>query len=237
MTMPPIVSRDEWLTARRALLTKEKELTAARDAVAAQRRRLPMVEITEDYAFEGPSGTVRLLDLFEGRRQLVVYHFMWRFDQNDGCPSCSFVLDNVGHLAHLHARDTSFATVTRGPFAEVEVFRKRMGWDVPMVSSHGSDFNYDFDVSLDPAVKPPVYNYQPLPADSSGEAHGLSTFVRDGSRVFHAYSTYARGAETVVGTYNYLDLTAFGRQEVHEDSLEGWPQASVMSWLRHHDEY
>ncbi|RSM84540.1 DUF899 domain-containing protein [Kibdelosporangium aridum] len=237
MTMPPIVSRDEWLTARKDLLAKEKEFTKARDALSAQRRRLPMVEVTKDYVFEGAKGNVSLLDLFEGRRQLLVYHFMWRFDEGQGCPSCSYVIDNLGHLSHLHARDTSFAVVTRGPFSEADAFRKRMGWDVPWFSSHGSDFNYDFDVSLDPAVKPPVYNFQPFDVDQPGEGPGLSAFIRDESRVFHTYSTYARGLDALVGTYQYLDFTAFGRQEVHEDSPEGWPQTPPMGWLRHHDKY
>jgi predicted dithiol-disulfide oxidoreductase (DUF899 family) len=237
MSMPPIVSRDEWLTARKAFLVKEKEFTKARDALNTRRRELPMVEVDKDYVFDGPDGEVRLLDLFEGRRQLIVYHFMWLFDAGEGCPSCSLVMDNLGHLSHLHARDTSFAVVSRGPLEQALRYRSRMGWDMPWFSSAGSDFNYDFHVSIDPAVAPPVHNYEPLDVDSPGESHGVSTFLRDGSRVFHTYSTYARGAEGLVGTFHYLDLTAFGRQETFEKSPEGWPQSNSMMWIRRHDEY
>ena len=147
MSLPTIVTREEWLAARKELLAREKQLTHERDAINAARRRLPMVEITEDYRFEGPDGEAGLLDLFDGRRQLLVYHFMWLFDEGAGCPSCSFLVDNIGDLAHLHARDTSLAVVSRGPFAEIDAYRRRMGWSVPFYSSSGSSFNYDFHVT------------------------------------------------------------------------------------------
>src|SRR5262245_8817185 len=143
-----VVSREEWLAARKALLEKEKQLTRARDALNADRRRLPMVEITKDYRFQGVSGELRLIDLFEGRRQLIVYHMMW-LDNDQPCPSCSSFVDQVGHLAHLNARDTTFAAVSRGPLDRMDAFKARMGWTFPWYSSRGSDFNYDFHVTLD----------------------------------------------------------------------------------------
>src|SRR3954454_17142470 len=143
MSLPEVVSRHEWLDARRALLAREKELTRARDALNADRRRLPMVEITEDYRFTGPGGEVSLLYLFQGRRQLLVYHFMWLFDEGAGCPFCSLLVDNIGHPSHLHARDTSLAVVSRGPFPELDASRRRMGWELPFHSSAGSTFNDD----------------------------------------------------------------------------------------------
>src|SRR3954452_13313341 len=154
MSLPTIVTREEWLAARKVLVAREKQLTRERDALNAARGRLPMVEITEDYRFEGPDGEVTLLDLFEGRRQLLVYHFMWLFDEGAGCPSCSFLVDNIGHLSHLHARDTSLAVVSRRPFAEIGTSRRRMGWHVPFYSSSGSSFNYDFHVTVDSDVAP-----------------------------------------------------------------------------------
>jgi predicted dithiol-disulfide oxidoreductase (DUF899 family) len=155
---PKVVSRAEWLNARKELLAKEKELTRHRDAVNAERRRLPMVKIEKDYAFEGPGGKVRLLDLFGGRRQLLVYHFMFDPSWDEGCPSCSFLVDNIGHLAHLHARKTFLTLVSRAPLAKIERFKKSMGWTVPWYSSFGSDFNYDFHVTLDESVAPVEYN-------------------------------------------------------------------------------
>ncbi|MGH7429508.1 MAG: DUF899 domain-containing protein, partial [Candidatus Methylomirabilaceae bacterium] len=234
----------------------EKELTRARDALNAERRRLPMVKIDKNYVFEGPAGKASLLDLFDRRRrQLIVYHFM--FDPNDpppgksgepwdeGCSGCSFLVDNIGHLAHLRARDTSLVLVSRAPLAEIEPFKARMGWTVPWYSSFGSDFNYDFHVTQDEAVAPVEYNYQDkatLEAKgeawfTTSEAHGLSVFLRDGDSLYHTYSTYARGVDLLMGTYNYLDLTPFGRQEEWEDSPEGWPQTPTYEWLRHHDKY
>jgi predicted dithiol-disulfide oxidoreductase (DUF899 family) len=252
---PKIVSRDEWLVARKKLLVKEKELTHQRDALNAERRRLPMVRIDKQYVFEGPNGTASLLDLFDGRRQLIVYHFM--FEPNDpppgksgdpwdeGCSGCSFVVDNIGHLAHLHARDTSLVLVSRAPLAKIGPFKARMGWTVPWYSSFGSDFNYDFHVTQDETVAPIEYNYQDKATlerlgqtyHLNGEQPGLSLFLRDGDSVFHTYSTYARGLDQLDGTYVYLDLTPLGRQEDWEDSPEGWPQTPTHGWLRHHDKY
>ncbi|TCO64709.1 DUF899 domain-containing protein [Actinocrispum wychmicini] len=237
MNLPTAVSQDTWLTARKALLAKEKEFSAARDALSAARRELPMVQVDKDYVFDGPNGKATLLDLFEGRPQLIVYHFMWRFDLGKGCPSCSLLVDNMGHLAHLHARRTSLAIITRGPLAESLAFRDRMGWTFPWYSSAESDFNYDFHVTLDPAKGAVEYNYRPDDSGWSGEGPGVSVFVRDGDRVFHTYSTYARGGDILLNTYNYLDLTPYGRQETFEKSPEGRPQEPFMSWVRHHDDY
>ena len=242
--LPEIASREAWLAARKALLAKEKALTRERDEVNADRRRLPMVRIDKPYAFAGPCGPARLVDLFAGRRQLIVYHFMFDPGWKEGCPSCSLVIDNVGHVAHLHARDTSLALVSRAPLDRIEPFRRRMGWGLPWYSSHGSDFNYDFDVSHDESVAPVRYNY----VDKAelvqkgeeyfvtGESHGISAFLRDGDAVFHTYSSYARGCDLLVGTYNLLDLTALGRQEDWE-APPGRSDGPFMSWVRHHDHY
>lgn len=235
--MPQVVSREEWLVARKELLAKEKEFTRQRDALSAERRKLPMVKIEKEYVFEGLKGPASLLDLFDGRRQLIIYHFMFDLSWDEGCDGCSLLVDNIGHLAHLHARDTSLAVVSRAPLAKIEPFKARMGWTVPWVSSFGSDFNYDFHVALDEAVAPVEYNYQDKAAleqkgetwFTSGEQPGLSVFLRDGGSIFHTYSTYARGGDLLIGTYNYLDLTPLGRQE---DELE-FPQ----QWWRHHDKY
>lgn len=235
MNLPSMVSKDEWLSARRQLLDKEKELTRARDAVNEERRRLPMVRVDKEYAFEGAGGKASLLDLFGGRRQLIIYHFMWRWDLDAGCPSCSFLVDNIGHLAHLHAANTTLAVVSRGPWAKLEGFRARMGWSVPFYSSFGSDFNYDFHVTLDESVAPVEYNYRTKAELEqkgetwflSGEMHGISVFIRDGDTICHTYSTYARGGDIFLGTFNYLDLTPLGRQE----------DDGIMAWVRHHDSY
>lgn len=243
--LPDVVSRDEWLRARIALLQQEKELSRRRDEVNAARRRLPMVEITKDYAFEGPGGTVALRDLFDGRTQLLIYHFMFEPDWDEGCPSCSYTIDNVGHLAHLHARDTSFAVVSRAALDKLERYQQRMGWSVPWYSSGGGDFNYDFHVTLDACVTPVEYNYKPYAqlvadnpdwADWSGDEHGASAFLRDGDRVFHTYSAYGRGTDVLLGTYNWLDLTALGRQEDWEQP-PGRGAGPGMGWLRLHDRY
>ena len=217
MSLPDVVSREEWLAARVELLAAEKELTRRRDELNAARRRLPMVEVEKDYAFEGPEGRVSLLDLFDGRSQLIVRHFMFDPEWEDGCPSCSAGADEIspGLLDHLHARDTTLVVVARAPLAKLEDSKRRRGWTFPWYSSHGSDFNYDFGVTLDPAVAPPEYNYRPV--DMTGEMPGQSCFVRDGERVFHTYSSYARGAEMTGGSYYYLDLTALGRQEDWEE--------------------
>jgi predicted dithiol-disulfide oxidoreductase (DUF899 family) len=217
MSLPDVVSREEWLEARQALLAEEKALTRRRDELNAQRRRLPMVEVDKPYEFEGPQGKVTLPDMFEGRRQLIVRHFMFDPEWEDGCPSCSAGADEIsdGLLEHLHQRDTSLAVVARAPLAKIEDYKARRGWTFPWYSSYGSDFNYDFGVTLDPAVAPPRYNYRPV--DLEGEYPGQSCFVRDGDRVFHTYSSYARGAEMTGGSYYYLDLTALGRQEDWEE--------------------
>jgi predicted dithiol-disulfide oxidoreductase (DUF899 family) len=224
MSLPQVVTREEWLVARKELLVKEKELTRARDALNADRRRLPMVEITKAYGFDGPDGRASLIDLFEGRRQLIVDHFMFDPSWDEGCPSCSGRVDQYGNLAHLHARDTTIAVVSRAPFAKIAPFRAGRGWTFPWYSSSGSDFNYDFHVTLDEAVAPVEYNYRDRGeweragfADLGGELHGTSVFLRDGDRVYHTYSTYGRGTEQVGGTHYYLDMTALGRQEDWEE--------------------
>jgi predicted dithiol-disulfide oxidoreductase (DUF899 family) len=244
MSQPKVVSQDEWLSARRELLAKEKELTRHRDEVNAERRRLPMVEITKDYVFEGPE-KARLLDLFDGRHQLLVFHFMYEPDWDEGCPSCSFIADNIGHLSHLHARDTSLVLVSRAPFEKLAAYRKRMGWTIPWYSAFHSDFNYDFHVTIDKAVAPVEYNYKseeelveqaPSWADWSGDQPGVSAFLREGDRVFHTYSAYERAVEVLMGTYTWLDLTARGRQEDWEQP-PGRSDGPAMSWLERHDQY
>ena len=224
MNLPQVVSRDEWKAAREELLVKEKEATRARDALAAERRRLPMVRIEKDYVFEGPEGKASLLDLFDGRRQLIIYHFMFAPGVEGwpeaGCPGCSLFVDNIGHLAHLHARDTSLVLISRAPLANIESYKERMGWSVPWFSSFGSDFNSDFRVTTD-----------------EGETFGLNVFLRDGDRVFRTYYTDGHGVEALGSNWTFLDLTPLGRQENWEDSPEGWPQSPPYEWWRRHDEY
>src|ERR671935_82761 len=186
MNLPPVVSATEWQAARDALLAEEKEATRARDALAARRRRLPMVRIDKDYSFEGPDGEAALRDLFEGRRQLLLYHFMFGPNQDAGCDGCSMFVDQIGHLAHLHARDTSFALVSRAPLAKIAAYRKRMGWTIPWYSSFESDFNVDLGVSPE-TPQPDVYQ--------DGESFGLSVFLRDGDSAFRTYFTTARDVE------------------------------------------
>jgi len=238
--LPEIVSREEWLVARKELLAREKELTRARDALNADRRRLPMVEVAKDYVFEGPGGPATLGDLFEGRRQLIVDHFMFDPSWDEGCPSCSGRVDQYGNLAHLHARDTTMAVVSRAPVTKIARFKAIKGWTFPWYSSQGSDFNYDYHVTLDESVAPVEYNYRDRAhweaagfADFSGvELHGTSVFLRDGDRIFHTYSTYARGTEQVGGTHYYLDMTALGRQEDWEEPKgrsTGAPRADQVS--------
>jgi predicted dithiol-disulfide oxidoreductase (DUF899 family) len=228
MNLPPVVSSKEWQAARDALLAKEKEATRARDALAAERRRLPIVRIEKDYAFDGPDGKTRLLDLFEGRRQLLLYHFMFGPNQNEGCDGCSMFVDQVGHLAHLHARDTSFALVSRAPLEKIAAYKKRMGWKIPWFSSLESDFNVDFGVSPE-TPQPDVYQ--------DGETFGLSVFLRDGDNVFRTYFTTHRGVETLGSVWTFLDLTPLGRQEEWEDSPAGYPKTKPYEWWRRHDEY
>ena len=231
MSLPKVVSREEWLAARKALLVKEKELTRARDALNAERRRLPMVEITKPYVFTGPDGEASLLDLFGGHRQLILGHMMFDPRREDGCPSCSAGADEVsrGLVEHLRVRDTELVYVSRAPIEKLERWRAKQGWFFAWYSSYGSDFNYDFDVTLDESVKVPLYNYRsraeyeaagsehPFDYEQPVEMPGTSVFLRDGDRVFHTYSVYARGAEMTGGAYYFLDLTALGRQEEWEE--------------------
>jgi predicted dithiol-disulfide oxidoreductase (DUF899 family) len=228
MNHPPIVSPAEWKAAREGLLAKEKEATRVRDALAAERRRLPMVRIDKDYVFEGPDGPASLIGLFEGRRQLIVYHFMFGPNQDAGCDGCSMVVDQICHVAHLHARDTSFALVSRAPLARIEPYRQRMDWTIPWYSSFGSDFNVDFGVS--PETPQPT-EYQ------DGETFGLSVFFRDGDDLFRTYFTSRRGVEALGSVWTFLDLTPLGRQESWEDSPDGYPQTPPYEWWRRHDEY
>jgi predicted dithiol-disulfide oxidoreductase (DUF899 family) len=236
MDRPRIVSRSEWEIARRELLAKEKEATRQRDALTAERRQLPMVEVEKEYVFEGPNGRTTLGDLFEGHRQLIVYHFMFDPSWNEGCKSCSHRADNfTGGLVHLGARDTVFVTVSRAPLAKIDSFKHRMGWTFPWVSSFGSDFNYDFHVTLDEQAGSVQYNYADAPTLLTkgkiwhmGELPGLSVFLRDENGIFHTYSTYQRGLDLFLNTYNYLDMTPLGRQE--EDGR-------IQAWIRHHDKY
>jgi predicted dithiol-disulfide oxidoreductase (DUF899 family) len=259
MSLPEVVSRAEWLAARKALLVKEKELTHARDRLNADRRRLPMVRVEKDYVFEGPAGQVGLLDLFAGRPQLVLHHFMWTYDSGPGgeerprdvgCPSCSVSADNIGHLTHLHVRSTTLAAVSRAPYAKIAGFRERMGWTFPWYSSAGSSFNYDFHATLDDRVAPVLFNFHdaaeleraghPWSPEMRGDWPGISAFLRDGDAIYHTYSTFARGIDLSGSTGYYLDLTALGRQEAWEE-----PQGRAVPRgghaggpaVRFHDEY
>lgn len=224
MNLPQIVSREEWLAAHEQLLAKEKAATRTRDALAAARRRLPMMKVDEKYVFNDPNGKVSLLDLFDGRRQLIVYHFMFASTVHGwpsaGCPGCTMFVDQIGHLAHLRARDTSFALVSRAPLANIEQYKKRMGWTIPWVSSHGSDFNANFGVTTD-----------------AGETFRLSVFLRDGADIFYTYFTTGRGVEAIGSVWTFLDLTPFGRQEEWENTPAGRPQTPPYTWWRRHDEY
>ncbi|ABE42050.1 DUF899 domain-containing protein [Polaromonas sp. JS666] len=229
----PVASRERWLAERKTLLAQEKELTRLRDQIASQRRGLPWVRIEKNYVFDAPEGRRALADLFEGRRQLMVQHFMFGPGWEQGCPSCSFMADHTaGMQIHLEHRDVTFVAVSRATLAEIERFRRRMGWQFKWVSSNSSDFNYDFHVSFKPEerVNGTVnYNYGMVefPAE---EAPGISLFYKDDAgEVFHTYSTYGRGVEVMMGTYNMLDLTPKGRDE-HDGFYK-------MDWVRHHDRY
>jgi len=226
----PIVSQSEWLAARKALLAKEKEFSKARDRLSAARRELPWVKVEKNYVFEGPNGKETLADLFGGRSQLIVYHFMLGPGWQAGCPSCSFLADHFdGAAIHLAQRDVTLVVVSRAPLAEIEAYKKRMGWKFKWVSSYGSDFNFDFHVSFTPEQKASAeYNYVNSGFPSE-EAPGLSAFIKDGGAVYHTYSTYARGLDILVGAYNFLDFVPKGRDET---SLP-WS----MAWVRRHDEY
>ena len=231
MSLPEVVSPEVWRAARVKLLAEEKAMTKARDALNTKRRELPMVEVEKDYVFEGPDGKAGLLDLFDGRRQLIVGHFMFDPSWDDGCPSCTAGADEIskGLLEHLHARDTTFAYVSRAPLAKIAAYKARKGWTFPWYSSFGSDFNYDFHVTLDESVVPVEYNFRTkaeheqagtsiyVDDGQSVEDPGRSCFLRDGDRIFHTYSVYARGLETIGGSYYMLDETALGRQESWEE--------------------
>jgi predicted dithiol-disulfide oxidoreductase (DUF899 family) len=234
MASHPVVSREEWLAARRAHLAKEKALTRERDRLSAERRALPWLRVEKDYVFEGPDGRETLGELFAGRSQLVVDHFMLAPGWGEGCVGCSFGADHLdGAIPHLANHDVSVVAVSRAPFAEIAAFRKRMGWRFKWVSSHGSDFNYDYQVSFRPeesATGEVFYNFEMQPFQSE-ELPGTSVFYRDeAGQIFHTYSSYARGSEALIGTYSILDLTPKGRNETG-------PHHNLMDWVRHHDRY
>ena len=231
MSLPRIVTRDEWRVARRELLAKEKDLTRRRDVLNAERRNQPMVQIEKDYRFVGSGGAIKLIDMFEGRDQLLVYHFMFHPEWEEGCSSCTAGTDELssGFLDHLHVRDTTYAMVSRAPLPKLESWKAKRGWEVPWYSSEGSDFNYDFGVTIDASRGFDEYNFRTLDEYASlGEESmktseqpydmpGLSCFIQVDGRVFHTYSQYARGLESTGGSYYFLDLTALGRQEEWEE--------------------
>ncbi len=227
-----VVSRDQWITERRALLAREKELTHLADDASRQRRDLPWVRLEKPYAFQGPDGEISLADLFQGRSQLIVYHFMYGPDMKEACPSCSFVADHFdATLPHLGARDVALAAVSRAPYPKLEAFKRRMGWRFPWVSSSDTDFNFAFGVSSTEQQREAglqLYNFGTseflLP-----EREGASVFAKQEGEIFHTYSTYGRGVEALMGTYSYLDLVPKGRDE---DGLD-----FTMQWVRFHDRY
>jgi predicted dithiol-disulfide oxidoreductase (DUF899 family) len=233
MNRPRIVSRDEWLAARTQHLSKEKDFTRLRDQLSAERRTLPWARVEKRYVFDGPDGKETLADLFDGRTQLIVYHFMFGPEWEEGCPSCSFLADHIdGSVVHLAHRDVTLLAVSRAPLLQIEAFKKRMGWRFKWVSSYGSDFNYDYHVSFtkEEMTKGKVYYNYELQEFGSEEAPGASVFYKDGTGdLFHTYSCYARGGDILIGAYNYLDLVPKGRDE---DAL-----AFTMAWVRHHDRY
>jgi predicted dithiol-disulfide oxidoreductase (DUF899 family) len=219
MNLPPVVPAEEWKADREELLVKEKELTRARDALAAERRRMPRMAVEKEYRFEGPEGPLGLEDLFSGRRQLIVYRFFFEEGVNGfpekGCPGCSFVADQIAHLSHLNARDTTLVFASRAPQAEIARLKEKMGWEIPWFTITDS-FDADFDVD---------------------EWHGTNVFLRDGGEVFRTYLVDKRGDEQMGNTWNYLDITPFGRQEIWEDSPESYPQTDPYVWWNRHDEY
>jgi predicted dithiol-disulfide oxidoreductase (DUF899 family) len=228
-----VVSRDQWLEARRALLAKEKELTRLRDELSRQRRALPWVRVATDYVFDSATGPATLADLFGGRSQLIVYHFMFSPDWTEGCKSCSFLVDHIdGTLPHLAHRDVSLTAVSRAPLPQILAFKQRMGWRLPWVSSYRNDFNRDYHVSFtkEELARGAVYYNYGMTEGGIEELPGTSVFYKDETgSIFHTYSSYARGGDLLLGTYNYLDLTPKGRDE---DGL-----AHTMAWVRHHDRY
>jgi len=215
MQLPPIVNEEEWQRSHEALLAKEKEATRARDALAAERRRQPMTEISPDYEFEGPDGVVKLTDLFQGRSQLILYHF-WFPPDGDPCGGCSMFTDQVSPLAHMNARDVSFAIVSRAPQGQIQAFKERMGWEIPWYTVVGEDFQK---------------------ARGTTEYFSLDVYMRDGDRVFLTYATRGRGVEALGSVWTFLDLTPFGRQEEWEDTPPGRPQGPKYQWWRLHDQY
>jgi predicted dithiol-disulfide oxidoreductase (DUF899 family) len=231
MSLPDVVSQDEWIAARKALLAREKAATRERDALSAERRRLPMVRVEKEYAFDGRDGAATLLDLFDGRHQLILQHFMFAPDWEDGCSSCTAAIDELsaGLIAHLNVRDTSLAIVGRAPIAKILAYAQRRGWDYPFYSALGSDFNFDFHVTLDESVQPVEYNYRSAEefaaagvtlheaGEPPAEQPGYSMFLRDGDTIYHTYSLFARGTEMLGGSYYWLDMTALGRQEDWEE--------------------
>ena len=228
---PKVVSRAEWLAARKELLAKEKELTRSRDALSQKRRELPWVKVEKSYVFDGPKGEESLADLFGTRSQLIIYHFMFGPGWGEGCVGCSFLSDHVdGALLHLLPHDLSYVAVSRAPLAELEAFKKRMGWKFKWVSSYGSDFNYDYQVSFDKdeiARGKAYYNFE-MQNVPSEELSGTSVFYKDAKGdIFHTYSSYARSGEALLGTYHLLDLTPKGRNETRD----------MTDWVRHHDRY
>jgi predicted dithiol-disulfide oxidoreductase (DUF899 family) len=233
MEMPNVVTHEQWLKARRELLAAEKEFTRQRDALTRRRMAMPWERVEKHYVFDTPQGQRTLAELFEDRRQLLVQHFMFGPGWEQGCKSCSFMADHTDGMAvHLAQRDVTMLAVSRAPLAEIERFRQRMGWQFKWVSSHGGDFNHDFDVTATPdkAAKGEVhYNYGEWP-DGHEELPGISVFYKDDAgTVFHTYSTYGRGVEVMMGTYSMLDLTPKGRDEDH--------LKFSMEWVRHHDRY
>jgi predicted dithiol-disulfide oxidoreductase (DUF899 family) len=228
-----VVSQEEWLASRKALLSKEKEFTRLRDRLSAERRELPWVKVDKEYVFDGPDGKATLADLFDGRSQLIVYHFMFGPGWEQGCPSCSFVSDHIdGANRHLPQRDVTLVAVSRATLPEIEAFRRRMGWSFKWVSSYGNDFNQDYHVSFTPdeMARGEVYYNYGMEEFPSEEAPGVSVFYKDpGGAVFHTYSAYARGLDLLIGAYNYLDLAPKGRDEADLP----W----TMAWVRHHDRY
>ena len=230
---PAVVSHDAWIAARKEFLKKEKEFTRQRDEISRLRRALPWEKVEKSYAFQSASGRVTLSELFDGRSQLVIYHFMLGPGWKEGCPSCSYIADHFdGMTIHLANRDVTLAVVSHAPIAEIEAFKKRMGWKFRWVSSHGSDFNFDYQVSLsaeDAGKKQVYYNYE-MTEFPSEERPGLSVFAKDANEmIFHTYSTYARGLDILVGAYNFLDVVPKGRDEA---GLK-----HTMAWVRHHDKY
>lgn len=231
---PPIATREAWTAQRKALLQAEKDVTRHYDRMTAERRRLPMVLLEKDYTFDGGNGKVSLLDLFAGRRQLIVYHFMFDPKWDKGCLGCTALVDSLGKIDMLAEKDTSFVLISRAPLAKLMKYRQERGWDRPWYSSFESDFNYDFHVTQDRSVVPLSYNYREQgemehreteePWFLEGESHGLSVFFRLDDKVYHTYSTYARGCESLTDSYRLLDCTPYGRQQAFEDSPAGWPQ-------------